>query len=127
MRCAGQAPAVISRTGFDMYWTPAQQLAHLTVNGASTRPGDLFASGTISGADPGSAGSFIELTRNGEDPITLPDGSVRAFLLDGDTVTLRGWAGRGPDRIGLGSLTGTITPSPRHQPGSVDPDRGEPS
>lgn len=126
MRASGREPAVISRTGFDMYWTPAQQLAHLTVNGASTRPGDLFASGTISGPEPGSEGSLIEMTRNGEQPITLPDGSVRAFLLDGDTITIRGWAGRGPGRIGLGSLTGTIAPPPRRQPHSVDGTGTEP-
>ena len=108
MRSAGTTPAVISTTGFDMYWTPPQQLAHLTANGASTRPGDLFASGTISGPTRGTEGSFIELTENGRSPITLPDGSTRAFLEDGDTVTLRGWAGSGSGRIGLGSVSGPI-------------------
>ncbi len=108
MRSSGAAPAAISTTGFDMYWTPPQQLAHLTANGASTRPGDLFASGTISGPASGSEGSFIEMTENGRSPITLPDGSTRAFLEDGDTVTLRGWAGHGTGRVGLGSVSGTI-------------------
>ncbi len=114
MRAAGISPAVISRTSFaDMYWTPAQQLAHLTVNGAAVRPGDLFASGTISGPEPGTEGSLIELTWRGQRPIELPDGTTRSFLLDGDRITLRGWAGRDPaTRIGLGSLSGTIVPSP---------------
>ena len=103
--------STISRTSFaDMYWTPAQQLAHMTTNGADVRAGDLFASGTVSGATPGSEGSLIELTWNGERPLRLDDGSRRAFLADGDRVTLRGWAGSDPaTRIGLGSVTGTIT------------------
>ena len=101
---------VISRTCFaDMYWTPAQQVAHMTSNGANVRAGDLFASGTVSGPTPGSEGSLIELTWRGERPLRLADGSTRTFLLDGDTVTLRGWAGADPStRIGLGSVTGTI-------------------
>ena len=103
---------VISRTRFaDMYWTPAQQIAHMTSNGATLRAGDLFASGTVSGPTPGSEGSLIELTSRGERPLDLADGTSRAFLLDGDTVTLRGWAGDDPaTRIGLGSVTGTIVP-----------------
>ncbi|MGA9278793.1 fumarylacetoacetase [Ilumatobacter sp.] len=113
MRERGIDAIMISEAGFaDMYWTPAQQLAHMTSNGAHLRPGDLFASGTVSGPTPGSEGSMIELTRRGERPIELPDGSQRAFLHDGDTVTLRGWAGSDPTtRIGLGSVTGTITAS----------------
>ena len=101
---------VISRTSFaDMYWTPAQQLAHMTTNGAHVRAGDLFASGTVSGPTGGSEGSLIELTWRGERPLDLADGSTRTFLLDGDTVTLRGWAGADPaNRIGLGSVTGTV-------------------
>ncbi len=112
MRASGLAPVVVSSTGFaDMYWTAAQQVAHMTINGASVRPGDLFASGTVSGPTPGSEGSFIEMTWRGERPIELPDGSHRSFLVDGDTVTLRGWAGSDPaTRIGLGSVTGTIVP-----------------
>ncbi len=109
MRTAGLEPERISAVGFDMYWTPPQQLAHLTVNGASTRPGDLFASGTVSGPDPGSEGSLIERTKGGSEPITLADGTVRSFLEDGDEVTLRGWAGTGPTRIGLGTVSGTIS------------------
>jgi fumarylacetoacetase len=114
MRERGLDPILISAAGFaDMYWTPAQQIAHMTVNGAHLRPGDLFASGTVSGPTPGSEGSLIELTSRGERPISLPDGSTRAFLDDGDTVVLRGWAGSDPaDRIGLGSVSGTIGGSP---------------
>jgi fumarylacetoacetase len=105
-------PVAISSTGFaDMYWTPAQQIAHMTANGAHLRAGDLFASGTVSGPTPGSEGSLIELTHRGEQPISLPGGTCLTFLADGDTVTLRGWAGADPrTRIGLGSVTGTITP-----------------
>jgi fumarylacetoacetase len=93
-----------------MYWTPAQQLAHLTVNGAGVRTGDLFASGTVSGPDrPVQAGSFLELTWNGAEPVTLADGSTREFLADGDTVTIGATAAAvSGSRIGLGSVTGTV-------------------
>jgi fumarylacetoacetase len=110
MRAAGRPATCISRAPFaDMYWTPAQQLAHMTVNGAAVSAGDLFASGTVSGPTAGSEGSLIELTWNGVRPIELPDGSTRAFLQDGDRVTITGWAGAEPgSRIGLGSVCGTI-------------------
>lgn len=95
-----------------MYWTPAQQLAHMTVNGASVRSGDLYASGTISGPEDDQRGSFIELSWGGKEPITLKDGSTRTFLEDGDTVTLRATApGVGRETIGLGEVTGTIAPA----------------
>ncbi len=87
----------------DMYWTPDQMLAHMTVNGASLRTGDLFASGTISGA--GEPGSLIELTWNGTDPIKLANGETRTFLEDGDTVTISAVA---PGGIGLGEVSGRI-------------------
>ncbi|MFI5932516.1 fumarylacetoacetate hydrolase family protein [Actinoplanes sp. NPDC051494] len=94
-----------------MYWTAAQQLAHLTVNGASVRTGDLYASGTVSGPSRGEAGSFLELTSNGTEPVKLADGSVRGFLLDGDTVTISATAtGAAGTTIGLGSVTGTVCP-----------------
>jgi fumarylacetoacetase len=114
MRAAGQAPVVVSTTRFaDMYWTAAQQLAHATANGASTRPGDLFASGTVSGPDPGTLGSLIELSWRGERPLTLPDGTTRAFLLDGDRVVLRGWAGGdGRPLVSLGEVEGTVVGAP---------------
>jgi fumarylacetoacetase len=103
----------VSRPPFaQMYWTPAQQLAHLTVNGATVRTGDLFASGTVSGPDRRTqAGSFIELTWNGAEPMKLADGSTRTFLADGDTVTIAATAtGVSGSRIGLGSVTGTVVP-----------------
>ncbi len=103
----------VSRTGFaGMYWTFAQQLAHMTANGASIRPGDLFGSGTVSGPDPGTYGSLMELTWRGRDPITLDDGSTRTFLEDGDTVTLTGGAGDAATRVGFGDCTATIQPAP---------------
>jgi len=95
-----------------MYWSPAQMLAHLTVNGASVRPGDLFASGTISGPGPGERGSLLELSWGGAEPLTLDDGAVRTFLQDGDEVVLRATApGVGGGRIGLGDVSGHILPS----------------
>jgi fumarylacetoacetase len=95
-----------------MYWSPAQMLAHLTVNGASVRDGDLFGSGTISGTTKDSRGSLLELTWNGTEPLVLADGSTRGFLEDGDTVTMTAWApGPGGARIGLGEVTGTIVPT----------------
>ena len=101
---------VVSHPPFaQMYWTPDQQLAHLTVNGASLRTGDLFASGTISGAAPDERGSFIELSWNGTEPVALADGSTRTFLEDGDEVSITAWApGAGGTRIGFGEVTGRI-------------------
>jgi fumarylacetoacetase len=95
-----------------LYWSFAQQLAHLTGNGAATRTGDLLGSGTISGPEPGSFGSLMELTWRGRDPITLADGTVRTFLADGDTVTLTGRAGDGEGAVSFGECTGTIHPAP---------------
>jgi len=102
--------SVVSTPPFaGMYWTPDQQLAHLTVNGACLRTGDLFASGTVSGPAPDQLGSLIEMTTNGEKPLTLPDGSVRTFLDDGDIVTIRASApGRDGSRIGFGEVTGQV-------------------
>ncbi len=104
---------LVSRPPFgSMYWTPAQQLAHLTVNGASVRTGDLFASGTVSGPDRDQRGSFIELSWGGAEPLTLADGTTRTFLEDGDEVTLTATAaGPGGTRIGFGEVTGTVTPA----------------
>ena len=110
MRDQAVTPQIISRTNFrGMYWNAAQQLAHATVNGARTRAGDLYASGTISGPTPDSLGSLIELTWRGERPIELPGGERRAFLEDGDEITLRGWCEkRGARRIGFGTARGRI-------------------
>jgi fumarylacetoacetase len=104
---------VISRTNArGLYWTMPQQLAHATVNGASIRTGDLFATGTISGADPGSEGSLLERTRNGAEALQLVDGSSRTFLEDGDEVVLRGRAGG----VELGEVRGTIQAHARPLP-----------
>jgi fumarylacetoacetase len=102
---------VVSEPPFaTMYWTAAQQLAHLTVNGASLRTGDLYASGTVSGPGVRERGSLLELTWNGRDPLELPGGD-RTFLRDGDEVTLTAWA-PGPDgaRVGLGEVSGRVVP-----------------
>lgn len=113
MRESGVQPKTIARTSFrDMYWNVAQQLAHATINGAVTRPGDLFASGTISGASPDTQGSLIELSWNGTRPIELPNGEKRSFLEDGDEIRLRGWCDRpGARRIGFGAARGRIEPA----------------
>jgi fumarylacetoacetase len=109
MRAHGHPPLTVSRTNLrGMYWTLAQQLAHVTSNGAHLRPGDLFGTGTISGADPGTEGSLLELTRRGANRIALPGGETRGFLEDGDTVVLRGRAVRGAARVGFGEVTGTV-------------------
>jgi fumarylacetoacetase len=92
-----------------MYWTGAQMLAHMTANGASTRTGDLYASGTVSGPRADERGSLIELSEGGARPLTLPDGSARTFLEDGDEVIISGTApGSDGNRIGLGEVTGRI-------------------
>ncbi len=102
------AGSVVSRTNArDLYWTMPQQLAHATVNGASIRTGDLFASGTISGGERGSEGSLIELTSNGSEPLRLGDGAARTFLEDGDEVVMRGRAGD----VELGEVRGVVLPA----------------
>ncbi|MGY3338081.1 fumarylacetoacetase [Streptomyces filamentosus] len=103
---------VVSEPPFStMYWTAAQQLAHMTVNGASLRTGDLYGSGTVSGPEVSQRGSLLELTWNGRDPLELAGGK-RTFLEDGDEVVLTAWA-PGPDgtRVGLGDVRGRIVPA----------------
>jgi fumarylacetoacetase len=104
---------VVARPPFaSMYWSPGQQLAHLTVNGASVRTGDLYASGTVSGPERDQRGSFLELTWNGAEPVTLADGSTRTFLADGDEVVLTATArGAGDEPVTLGEVTGRVTPA----------------
>ena len=98
---------VVSRTNArHLYWNAAQMLAHATVNGATVAAGDLFASGTISGPEPGSYGSLIELSWGGRDPIATSRGD-RTFLEDGDTVVLRG----GRAAVSLGEVSGTVMPA----------------
>ncbi|MGY1772138.1 fumarylacetoacetase [Blastococcus sp. SYSU D00813] len=104
---------VVSRPPFaDMYWTPAQQLAHLTVNGAALRTGDLLASGTVSGPRRDQRGSLVELSWGGEEPLVLADGTTRTFLEDGDEVTIGATAPGGDGgRISLGEVTGRVEPA----------------
>ena len=102
------AGEIVSRTSArNLYWTPEQQVAHLTSNGASLRTGDLLASGTISGPEPHARGSLIELTWNGGEPLRLRDGSRRTFLEDGDEVVLSGRTA-GAGGFELGEVKGTI-------------------
>jgi len=110
---------VISRPPYAaMYWSPAQMLAHMTVNGASLRTGDLYASGTVSGPEPGQRGCMIELTWNGSEPLTLPDGTSRAWLEDSDELVITATAaGPSGTRVGLGEARGQIMPA-------QDPTRG---
>ncbi|MDX6714728.1 MAG: fumarylacetoacetase, partial [Baekduia sp.] len=101
------AEVPISRTNArHLYWSAAQQLAHATVNGATVAAGDLFASGTISGAQPGTFGSMIEITWNGRDPLRLPEGGERTFLEDGDTIVIRGRSGP----LSFGEVRGRVEP-----------------
>lgn len=112
-------PVRLSRASFrDMYWTLGQMVAHHTSNGCPIRPGDLIASGTISGPEPANRGCLLELTQKGKEPVRLPTGEERTFLEDGDEVILTGSCERqGFTRIGLGSCRGVIA--------SSEPQRGE--
>ena len=95
----------------DIYWSPAQMLAHMTVNGATVRTGDLFASGTVSGPAKDQRGSFIELTWAGRDPLVI-DGKEHTFLEDDDEITISAWATTPTGtHLGLGEVTGRITPA----------------
>jgi fumarylacetoacetase len=108
----GGAETTISRSNFGlMYWNMAQQLAHHASNGCNLEAGDLYASGTISGPTPDSLGSMLELAWRGTRPLPLPDGSERKFLLDGDTVVMRGYAEKDGVRIGFGEVSGKISPA----------------
>lgn len=100
----------IAATSFmNLYWTMAQQLAHATVNGSTVRPGDLFASGTVSGPTRDEFGSLLEITWNGTEAIDLPDDGTRTFLEDGDSVTIRGRCiAQGAASIGFGMCEGTV-------------------
>src|SRR4051794_35784609 len=102
----------ICRTNFrHMYWSMAQQLAHHTVSGCNMRVGDLMGSGTISGPEPDSFGSLLELTWNGQKPLALTGGGGRSFLEDGDDVIITGWCQGDGYRVGFGSVTGRVTPA----------------
>jgi fumarylacetoacetase len=104
--------STISRTNFrHMYWTMAQQLAHHTASGCNTRVGDLMGSGTISGPTEDSYGSLLELTWNGTKPLQLNEGGTRAFIEDGDELTLAGWCQGDGYRVGFGTCVGEVLPA----------------
>jgi fumarylacetoacetase len=111
MRERGMPPLSLSRSNLrDVYWTFAQMVAHHSSNGCNLRPGDLIASGTVSGPAKENRGSLIELTWRGTEPLTLPSGEPRRFLETGDEVILRGHCRReGYARIGFGECRGVIT------------------
>jgi fumarylacetoacetase len=104
----------LCRTNFKhLYWSMPQQLAHHTVNGCNLCIGDLMASGTISGMEPGSQGSLLELTRNGTQPLSLKDGKSRTFIEDGDTIVMRGSCQKNGTRIGFGEVRTQVLPAKR--------------
>ncbi|HRQ40294.1 MAG TPA: fumarylacetoacetase [Chloroflexota bacterium] len=103
-------PQVISRSNFrHLYWNMAQMVAHHTVTGCNLRPGDLLATGTISGPTTDSSGSLLELAWRGTKPLTLPTGETRTFLQDGDELIMTGWAQGDGYRVGLGEVYGRVT------------------
>ena len=112
MRARRLPPQRLSHASFrDSWWSIAQMLAHHTVNGCNLEPGDLLGSGTQSGPQPAAAGSLLELTHGGRQPLVLADGESRGFLEDGDRVILRGWCERaGFRRIGFGEAAATVAP-----------------
>ena len=112
MREAGEPAIRLSQSNYrDAYWTVAQLITHHTITGCNLQPGDMLGSGTLSGPQPEQAGSLLELTNGGKQPITLPNGETRRFLEDGDTITLRAFCQReGARRIGLGHCSGTVLP-----------------
>jgi len=108
---AAQA-TTICRTNFKaMYWTMAQQLAHHTVSGCNTQVGDLMGSGTVSGSTPDSYGSLLELTWNGQKPLTFEGGAQRSFIADGDEVVMTGWCQGDGYRVGFGTVAGKVLPA----------------
>ncbi len=113
MRERGEPPFKLMESNFrEAYWTMAQMLTHHSVGGCNLQPGDLLGSGTQSGPEPGAGGSLLELSLGGKQPLKLPDGAVRTFLEDGDTVILRGHCEReGARHIGFGNCAGTVLPA----------------
>ena len=116
MRREGAEPVRVSRGNLrDLYWTPAQMLTHHASNGCNLQPGDLLATGTVSGETPDSVGSLLERTRRGAEPLALPNGEKRKFLEDGDEVTLRAYCEReGCARIGFGECVGSVGAASGH-------------
>lgn len=108
----GSAEKVVSQSNYKyMYWNMNQQLAHHTVNGCNIRCGDLLASGTISGKEPSSYGSMLEITWRGTKPVPMPDGSERKFINDGDTVIMRGFCKKDRIRVGFGDVRTKVLPA----------------
>jgi fumarylacetoacetase len=106
------SPHIITRTNFqNLYWSVAQQLAHHTVNGCNLQPGDLLASGTISGSTEESRGCMLELSWRGANPLKLPNGETRKWLEDGDRLTITGWCQGDGYRIGFGEVNGQVLPA----------------
>ena len=102
----------VCRSNFKhLYWSQAQQLAHHTVSGCDLQPGDLLASGTISGPDKASRGSMLELAWRGTEPVELPNGETRTFVQDGDTVTMTGWCQGDGYRVGFGEVSTKVLPA----------------
>jgi len=96
-----------------MYWNMCQQLAHHTVNGCNIKVGDMYASGTISGKEPGSYGSMLEISWMGTKAVEMPDGTERKFIQDGDTVSIHGWAVADGVRIGFGEANSCLRTASR--------------
>ena len=113
MRAAAAEPWRLSHSQLrDLYWTPAQMVTHHGSNGCNLRPGDLIGTGTVSGPEPENRGCLLELTRRGAEPLELPGGEQRKFLLDGDEVILRGYCQKeGARRIGFGECRGVVLPA----------------
>lgn len=113
LKAQGGEETTLCRSNFKyLYWNMNQQLAHHTVNGCNVEVGDLYASGTISGPSPGSYGSLLELTWNGKKSLSLPDGTIRQFLEDNDTVIMRAHAKHGDVRVGFGECVGKVVGTP---------------
>jgi fumarylacetoacetase len=113
MRRDGVAPHRLTQSSFaQMYWTFAQMIAHHTSNGCNFEIGDLIGSGTVSGPEPSSWASLLELTAAGSKPLALPNGEQRTFIEDGDEVTFRGFCAK-PScaRIGFGECRATVQPA----------------
>jgi len=115
MRRANEPPVeILTSNAKYLYWTPAQMVAHHTVNGCNLQPGDLIGTGTISGPSPSELSSMLELTTGGTKPVVLPNGETRGFLEDGDEITFRGRSSReGFATIGFGSCNGRVAPAAR--------------
>lgn len=108
----GSEPTQVSHSNYKyMYWNYAQQLAHHTVNGCPIKVGDLMASGTISGPEPGTYGSMLEISWQGKNPITLSNGEERKFIHDGDTVIMQAFAEKDGIRVGFGEVSAKVLPT----------------